>query len=86
MDNLKSQWVSRGVWGGILGVLAGIVGVARYFWPDAPEGLEEQVAAPATLDVVMAVVTMGAGALAYWGRLKATAILTSVPALKGRLR
>lgn len=73
----KSQWLSKGIWGAILAIVASIVTVARLVWPDTvPEGLEETVSSEATLGIVMGVVGIVGGALAYFGRKTATKTLT----------
>lgn len=71
MNGTKQWYASRGVWGGLIGVLAGIVTLA---------GLDLTAAIQAELtDIAVGTGELIGGALAIYGRLKAVSTVVLAP-------
>jgi hypothetical protein len=64
VDETKLIWKSRGFWGGVVAVLAGMAGMIGYeISPDTQDGL---------LNYGEGIVACVGGLIAIWGRIKAS--------------
>lgn len=68
MNEQKPWYASKGVWGGLI---AALVGLLSLFGIHIPEGEVQTIT-----DTVMSIVTSGAGLLAVYGRVVAKTKLT----------
>lgn len=63
-DVVKPWWASKGVWGGLIAVGAGIAGAFGYVVSPEDQAM--------VVDAIVALVGIGGGALAVYGRIRAS--------------
>lgn len=71
MEETKAWYKSAGVWGGLIGFTAGVLNMAGYTITGADQAFLVD-AAMKGVGMALAVVEMGGGVIAVWGRVRAT--------------
>ncbi len=71
MDNTKVWWQSKGVWGSVVAMAAGVGHVAGI---DISQPIQNELT-----DIIVGFGTLAGGALALYGRIKAVAAVIWAP-------